>query len=90
VGLVDVPTVDAAVKLPVPIVEWEDGVLLDGLLLDAELLPAGDVGPSVSPDDPGLADPSLSACAIPDPLVSTAPTPTVTAAAPSHTEAPVG
>ena len=55
------PTVDAAVKLPVRIVEWEDGVLLDGLLLDAELSPTGDAGPSVSPDDPGLADPSLSA-----------------------------
>ena len=48
-------------KLPVRMVDWEDGVLLDGLLLDAELWPTGDVGPSVSPDDPGLLDPSLSA-----------------------------
>lgn len=71
---------------PLPLVE--DGcVLLDGPL-DAELLAllvADDVGlPAWLLDDEELADVVPSAWAIPDPLASAAPTPRVSAPAPSH------
>ena len=74
-----------AALLSGPLAELLARLLADGVLawpLDDEELPLDEE--ELSPDDEEPSDPALSAWATPDPPASAAPTPNVTAPAPSH------